>query len=249
MTISPRPLYNVHRPSDAGSLSGTPPGKLHVNRVLSLNDQELARVIQTCLAAYQDEPLVNKYYFSGDQFDIAEEWWASIIKASLCNGELYEIDDFRGVAIWWPPNQTFTVTPDTRASSGWDDFARKWSRSERGARVLKRLEDYSSKFMRLPSKLHKMGVDKKYSWYCQVLAVDPDWQRRGYGSSLLRYKLQETDRLGQHAIITSHSDYTRNLRLLIIIASSWNVEFWMKMTKMVRLMSKSCVTRRQVIIW
>lgn len=108
--------------------------------------------------------------------------WSGILRhASAGLRETWTTEDVAGVAIWLPPG---------RAASSFLDSLRmvpalarltRWRRLREVAAVTELLEQHRRRHVPVPH------------WYLSALGVDPDRQRQGIGSALLRVVLDRAD--------------------------------------------------------
>jgi GNAT superfamily N-acetyltransferase len=108
------------------------------------------------------------------------------IRSAIATGEVYATSPkMEGVAVWFPS--------DARHGSSWQrlvsgELFASWF-------VSKKLVARKMAFSRYSSDVKKRVVPGRH-WYLQILAVDPDFQGKGYASRLLRPMLARADREG-----------------------------------------------------
>ena len=105
------------------------------------------------------------------------------------HGGAYALEDFRGAALWYPPS----VTPDTEALR---EIGQEAGITRKVAAVFGELAAYE------PDEPH---------WYLRQIGVDPAWQGRGLGGTLLAAAFEVIDRAGEAAYLEATTPGSRDL--------------------------------------
>lgn len=162
-------------------------------RIKSTSQSDADRAVATVVAAFASDPAVRWMYPAANQY---LDHFPDFVRAF--GGEAFEcgtadcLDNFRGVALWLPPN----VQPDDAAV----------------VEVLQR----SVEEERLPemfSLFELMGEFHPHQphWYLPLIGVDPSVQERGSGSALLQHALKRCDRDGLPAYLEATSPRNASL--------------------------------------
>jgi ribosomal protein S18 acetylase RimI-like enzyme len=149
-------------------------------------------MVDTLVRSFADDPVAN-FMFAGDRRrrrGLRSLFVTQIRRQYLSGGHVYTTDDRAGVAIWGAPD-----------------------RERHGLIELLQLLPTAPFIVstRMPAALRLLfEVDglhpKEPHWYLATLGTDPDRQRRGIGSALLRPALARADEEGMPAYLESSKE-------------------------------------------
>ncbi|EEB06575.1 hypothetical protein SJAG_01619 [Schizosaccharomyces japonicus yFS275] len=152
---------------------------VQINRVRM---KEVKKVAETLFLAFQNEPFFD-YLLSPTSWKSAKsltkfrrDFFDYIAYAFIMSGTVYEIDGFKGVALWAGPGQDPYSTYTVLRSGLWRCVYRVPKEV-----VCRYTDEYLSKTCDARERL--MG--KKKHWYLCFLAVRPEHQKRGLSRPLL----------------------------------------------------------------
>ena len=149
-------------------------------------------------SAFLDDPVIRFVAGGGNRSHVTRYVLGTLLQHGLRHGQVWAyMDDapkvpegakippqpIRGVAIWFPPG-TDKLTLFRRLVTGM-----LTERLELGRQGSRRM----SVFNRASGELRR-GVISGAHWHLQIIGVDPDYQRRGLGASMVRYLLRRIDR-------------------------------------------------------
>ena len=144
-----------------------------VKRVTAANEDAAIDVV---VRAFSADPAARWLYPDANQYSVN---FPNFVKAfggkAFEHGSAYSIDDYRGAALWLPPE----VHADEDALAGLIQRSVPEHRLEEVFSVFQQMDSYH------PSEPH---------WYLPLIGVDPALQRRGYGSALMEHALIQCDR-------------------------------------------------------
>lgn len=144
-----------------------------VKRVTAANEDAAIDVV---VRAFSADPAARWLYPDANQYRVN---FPNFVKAfggkAFEHGSAYSIDDYRGAALWLPPD----VHADEDALAGLIQRSVPEHRLEEVFSVFQQMDSYH------PSEPH---------WYLPLIGVDPALQRRGYGSALMEHALIQCDR-------------------------------------------------------
>ncbi|KAJ7693635.1 hypothetical protein B0H17DRAFT_932655 [Mycena rosella] len=136
-------------------------------KVFMKEDTEIEELVQVCLRAYDPTDISVQTLVGGD-LSLLGSFFGASIRAGALSGKIYvatEAGDaavIRGMALWWGPGAE-PLSPE----------GQEWHRTV-----------YRPDFGNLTEKL--LGPRGKVdSWYLSLLAVEPDYQRRGVARALI----------------------------------------------------------------
>lgn len=144
-----------------------------VKRVTAANEDAAIDVV---VRAFSADPAARWLYPDANQYSVN---FPNFVKAfggkAFEHGSAYSIDDYRGAALWLPPD----VRVDEESLAGLIQRSVPEHRLEEVFSVFQQMDSYH------PSEPH---------WYLPLIGVDPALQRRGYGSALMEHALIQCDR-------------------------------------------------------
>ena len=120
--------------------------------------------------------------------------WKGVVRYSLTYGEVYTTPALAGVACWLSPGNT-RVTTWRMARTGFE-LQRAVIRLNREAR--RRVIE----LLTYTDQIHSRVMTRPH-WYLWALGVEPDRQRQGVGSRLLRPVLARADEAGVPCYLVS----------------------------------------------
>lgn len=137
--------------------------------------EERARSFTTLVSAFRDDPVERWLYPSEDAYD---EHFPAFVEAfgggAFAHGTAWQVDDFAGIALWFPPD----TAPDG------DEVVRVLTTTTDPSRhpdTLAGLEQMDAAHPRFPH------------WYLPWLGVDAAIQGRGVGGTLMTESLRAVD--------------------------------------------------------
>ena len=143
----------------------------------SLGPSQLEAAANVLVRAFVDDPGLHFVLPSQDERDrlglhVAR---AAIRYTARCGAPLITTDEVRGVALWFPPDAT-SPTPHDLVESGIAEVPNLLG-SEAWRRLQRLLDHLDALHPRFAPEPH---------WFLAMLGVDPEWQRRGIGASLMQ---------------------------------------------------------------
>ncbi len=161
---------------------------------IPLSDTQLDDATSVLVRAFSNDPgLLYVLPDSARRAELAPVLARAGLRFAMrCGAPLITRGHVHGAAIWFPPNAAppteidlvetgIAEAPGLLGKQSWDK--------------LKRLLDHTD-------ELHLRTVPEPH-WYLTILAVDPAWQRRGIGMSLMRPAFDAADREGVRCYLES----------------------------------------------
>ena len=152
-------------------------------RVRRATEAEIPAMAAVLARAFAHDPYVS--WLTGDAPERnlrMRMWWAGILRhASGGLRETWTTDDVSGVAIWLPPGRRASSVLDSLRMVPALARLTGWRRLREVAAATELLE--------ARRRAHVPGPH----WYLSALGVEPDRQRQGIGSALLRIVLDRAD--------------------------------------------------------
>ena len=164
----------------------------HVVRRVAPSD--VGTLVEVLARAFDDDP-VPRWLFRGDRRrrrGLRAFFAIQLRHTFLERGEMYTTEDLAGAALWSPPG---------RARPGWRDLVRLVP----VVPYLTGLGRDAPEAARLLSAVDAARPRDPH-WYLATLGTDPDRQRTGVGSALLRSVLHEVDAEGLPAYLESSKE-------------------------------------------
>ena len=154
---------------------------------------DLERLVPPIVLAFGSDPFVRWFLPDPLQYSVTFTKLVGLhAETVLDHRGAYRSDDFRSVALWYPPG----VQPDGTAIGAIFAGLLGAAREEVLSSVLEQMS--ASK----PTESHM---------YLRMIGVDPALQGRGHGSALMRAGLDDCDRLGLPAYLEATSVGSRVL--------------------------------------
>jgi ribosomal protein S18 acetylase RimI-like enzyme len=153
--------------------------------------EDVDALVEVLARAFDDDP-VPVWLFRGERRrhkGLRRFFGIQLRRMSLAGGQVWTTDDRAGAAIWAPPGQ---------GRSGWRDLVRLLPVLP----CLAGLGRDAPEAVRLLSAVESARPKQKH-WYLATLGTDPDRQRTGVGSALVRTVLDGVDREGLPAYLES----------------------------------------------
>ena len=145
------------------------------------------------VVAFAADPFVRWFLPSPEQY---LTYFPAIVRLHAVRSQehaaAYEVDGFRGAALWFPPD----VHPDGDALGAVVEAALDEAEREKVFEVFRRMGESE------PDEPH---------WYLRLIGVDAAQQGKGYGSTLLSESLRAVDREHLPAFLESTSPASRRL--------------------------------------
>ena len=165
--------------------------KLHMidelNNLFRLTKEHIKQACKVSGRAFQDDP-VTKYMFP-DEIERREKvlyGFVPIYKHGIRDGEVYATsENLEGIAVWIPPKKVHQSI---------------WSMMRHGGFHAMRKTGFKAMKKGMPIYKYLDPAHKRLApfdhWYLQSIAVEPEEQGKGYGSSLLRAMITKIDNEG-----------------------------------------------------
>jgi ribosomal protein S18 acetylase RimI-like enzyme len=159
--------------------------------LIQRNDINKATMVLT--RAFQEDPLIRLIYpNSEERMKYTPFLWRYLIKDGLKCGMVYSpTNKIEGVAKWLPPGKEHMgIWRSLRSgalSMGWA-MSRQKDERKRSTREIQQLTDFIL-------KKHK-EIMKEPHWYLANIGVDPKYQGKGYGSTLIKPMLEYIEKKG-----------------------------------------------------
>lgn len=153
--------------------------KIETKKELSFHENEFAGVLSR--AFYNDPYYV--FIMPNDKKRMEQlQWWMKILlRYTLKYGNIYFTDDCKSVAMWIGPDKP--IVDDLKILSlGMIMYPFKI-----GVRNFMKVLNISGQWDREHKKL------KKRHYYLMVIAVEPEFQKKGFGSRLMQVGLKKAD--------------------------------------------------------
>jgi GNAT superfamily N-acetyltransferase len=154
------------------------------HRIEKLSEADLLLAAQALTNAFMNDPL-QQYVFPDDAVRKIRSipHFEAVVRYGVLFGEVYTTEDYGGAVVWLRPGETL-VTPEKAEKSGLASLPATIGDAEftRFISVL----DFADQF-------HKQDMPAPH-WYTMVIGVDPAFQGKGYGSSLLSPILKEAEK-------------------------------------------------------
>ncbi len=180
-----------HNRGDEVSMPGTRRTSHVVRRVVPADVETLVDVLAR---AFDDDP-VPQWLFRGDRRrrrGLRRFFAIQLRHTYLERGEVFTTEDLAGAALWAPPG---------RARPGWRDLVRLVPVMP----YLTGLGRDTPEAARLLSAVDAARPEEPH-WYLATLGTDPEYQRTGVGSALLRSVLDGVDAEGLPAYLESSKE-------------------------------------------
>jgi len=149
-------------------------------------------------------------------------WWMRILlRYTLKFGDIYYTDDHKAIALWLGPEKPM-VNDAKILSMGLIRYPFKV-----GIRNFLRMIDISEQW----GKGHKL-MDKRH-YYLMIIGVDPEFQRQGIGSRLMKVGLDKADKEGLDCFLeTVTPEYVKfyekhNFEIMSNSSFAENSQFWL----------------------
>ncbi|KAA1472969.1 hypothetical protein DENSPDRAFT_214842 [Dentipellis sp. KUC8613] len=153
-----------------------------VRQVANLTPAQVDECVSMCIRAYGDDKSLRALV--GDDASLREPFFLLMVNACNADGLVYlafsKSERIVGLGLWVAPGQDLFGTAEKRQATGFNDF---WGRLSPEAQKWWN-EDYTggvTKF--ITEKLRTTGKTKSESFWCSVIATDPDFQRRGIATA------------------------------------------------------------------
>ncbi|KAI0262329.1 hypothetical protein BC834DRAFT_845118 [Gloeopeniophorella convolvens] len=187
-------------------------GQIVVRRLDSPTPEQIDAAVKLSVRAYAGD-ICEKVFTNADA-SRADALWRSLILAGARDGMLYvaapEGDDppdaVRAIAVWFPPGKLLWSTQEQLN----DGFAT----------VLAKLEPEHhdwlvNKFLTASNKL-KMDIfgpeRERDAMYASHIATDPDYQRRGLATALIRHVLAEVAEQADPPVVALGTQHEKNAK-------------------------------------
>lgn len=161
-------------------------------KILTATVENRDKVIDSLVIGFSTDPLTRWFWPDASRHLSAGPVFDSFGGRAIDSGTTYITENYEGVALWMPPG----IEPD----------------EERMIPILEetvpsdRLEDVLAVFEAMDS-FHP----EESCWYLPIIAVDPFYQGKGFGSQLMKHALARVDEDGLPAYLESSNP--RNISL------------------------------------
>ena len=158
---------------------------LKKENIISLTKQDILRAGEVLGSALKDDP-VSVYVIPNKEkrYESIKHVFQFTTCIGLRYGEVHATStNLEGVGVWMPF--------ETYKEKSWGNFlcsfkAKMWKLGTKAGKLFKPI-------MEINSKMHLKYAPGKH-WYLQSLGVDPEFQRKGYGTLLMNYILEKIDK-------------------------------------------------------
>src|SRR5580658_5801774 len=177
-----------------GDAVSTPTARMTHHVVRRVVPDDVGALVEVLARAFDDDP-VPQWLFRGDRRrrrGLRKFFTIQLRHTYLERGEVFTTQDLAGVAMWSPPG---------RARPGWRDLVRLVPVMP----YLTGLGRDTPEAARLLSAVDAARPQDPH-WYLATLGTDPDRQRTGVGSALLRSVLDRVDSEGLPAYLESSKE-------------------------------------------
>ncbi len=175
-------------------VASAPVGRRSSHVVRRVVPTDVSTLVEVLARAFDDDP-VPQWLFRGDRRrrrGLRTFFTIQLRHTYLERGEVYTTQDLAGVAMWSPPG---------RARPGWRDLVRLVPVMP----YLTGLGRDTPEAARLLSAVDAARPQDPH-WYLATLGTDPERQRTGVGSALLRTVLDRVDAEGLPAYLESSKE-------------------------------------------
>jgi ribosomal protein S18 acetylase RimI-like enzyme len=163
--------------------------------VEQIGEADVPEVVETLAQAFHAVPII-RWAIPDDavRAEILPDFFAAMVEAYLPWGQIFRSTDGSAAAVWAPPGAQMTAE-------------RSAVLQERGAAAM---GEYGATFAGLQPLLEPWHPAEPHH-YLHFLAVRPEVQGRGYGSTLLRAVLDGADAEGVPAYLDATSEDNKRL--------------------------------------
>ncbi len=177
------------------------------NHVMLLPKDKIEKASKVAARAFQDDPLYLEYYPDSIEREIKNYIRCkNMILVGILSGEVYTTsENLEGIAVWNPYGiKDFIIGKQSKEIIRESRKIRRemFSDPVLAKKISNSMEIYSS-------------LQNKYAnfphWYLTMIAVDPQHQKKGYASMLLKAKLKELDKQNLPCYLNAQSE--RNITL------------------------------------
>ncbi|TFK41608.1 hypothetical protein BDQ12DRAFT_678231 [Crucibulum laeve] len=167
------------------STTTVPTGYPVVHRLETPSDEEIERVTEILVAAFDGDPFTN--ILMGGDLSLAPHQLRANARAAAVGGEIHvacigdQLEDIVGAAIWYPPGTSGMASEDQRAQ-GWNQFIAMLSDE------LRRwwMDYFIPSIKRLSAE--PLGDDYLLnSWHLHIFGVLPQYQGKGIGKKMFKF--------------------------------------------------------------
>lgn len=154
------------------------------HRIEKLTEANLPLAAQALTNAFMEDPL-QRYVFPDDAVRKLKSipHFEAVLRYGVLFGEVYTTEEHGGAVVWLRPGETL-VTPEKAEKSGLASLPLTIGDAE-FTRFISVLE--------FADQFHKQDMPAPH-WYTMVIGVEPAFQGKGYGSSLLSPILKEAEK-------------------------------------------------------
>ncbi|MDJ0798571.1 MAG: GNAT family N-acetyltransferase [Calothrix sp. MO_167.B12] len=153
--------------------------------IKTATESDIEPIVSSLVLAFSTDPAVRWMYPSPQEY---LKNYPQLVRVfggkALEHKTIYYIDGYAGTAVWFPPQSNL----DTDAIGAFLQETISPGRREEVFAMLEQIVSYH------PQEPY---------WYLAILGVEANQQHKGYGSALMRHKLQECDRTNTIAYLES----------------------------------------------
>ncbi|KAJ3717435.1 hypothetical protein C8R42DRAFT_179578 [Lentinula raphanica] len=165
------------------------PTTIYVRQLNEPTESQVDAIVDICVNAYRGD--VSTKVFTGNNPALDEPMWRAMVRAGFHSGTVYVATDdsidsnsnsnsIMSVGVWFGPGNVLYMTEDQRAL-GYTDFFRRVSPGCRDWMM----RDFSPKVRQFKNRALGETTERN-SWYCNVLATHPNYQRRGFATAIIK---------------------------------------------------------------
>ncbi|MFX0139952.1 MAG: GNAT family N-acetyltransferase [Candidatus Hodarchaeota archaeon] len=158
---------------------------IKLSDLFRLTEDKIKLATDLCARAFYDDPLII-YYFPDETERLIKSAYPFefLIRYGVLYGEIYAISNkLEGLAAWWPPKFAI-MTIERQIECGGVELISKLGRD------FSKKARHVEEFISLAQERHAPFPH----WYLSPIAIDPEFQGKGYASILLRSMLARIDR-------------------------------------------------------
>jgi len=165
--------------------------KVNISLVTKLSDRELEEVTSVSNLAYLDANSPAVSLLTGGKLELLPDLFRAMTRSCLIDGDCYVATEVTsrkiiGTALWFPPGKCMIATEDVRQSSGFYDFFSQLEPATKDWWI----NDYDAEVQKFLMERYGPETSTE-SWWLNNIAVLPEYQGNGIGTSLYKQVLNK----------------------------------------------------------